>query len=75
MSRSQLAIALQVHELLAQNPELSIKEISIHTKTHWQTARRTLEFLVALGVAQERTIASRRGRRFRICSSSRKQTD
>jgi len=54
MARKTISIINEVKKVLQKGDELSIRQISIKTKSQWRTAEHALEMMNSLGIVKER---------------------
>lgn len=54
MRKSILSIIEEVKKILGKEEELSIRQLSLKTKSQWRTIEKALETMKSLGVVKER---------------------
>jgi DNA-binding transcriptional regulator YhcF (GntR family) len=54
MRKSILSIIEEVKKILGKEGELSIRQLSLKTKSQWRTIEKALETMKSLGVVKER---------------------
>lgn len=54
MRKSITSIMEEIKKLLEKHNELSIRQLSLKTKSQWRTVKKALETMKSLGVVKER---------------------